>query len=154
MLPVLRRTIEPRPASHRRRCIGTQRLGQRGQVVAPVAPLPKDSPRDQRPQKPRECVRIRLDTASQLIDGQRTVRQRVRDPELGCSVNRLRYPRAHDQLRQRHRRRNEPLMEAIQMVADPLDTPSKLRRRSLGVGGHTLLPTRSAARDPTTSLRK
>jgi hypothetical protein len=36
-------------------------------------------------------------------------------------LDRFRYPTAQDQLGHRHRRRNEPLMQSIQMVADPLD---------------------------------
>ena len=153
MLPVLRRTIKPGPASHRRRCIRTQRRrpaesGHSARRAAAERVLGSSAP--------AEAARARLDRPRHGGPTHRSTTDRV--PGRPRSLVRqqpepLVLPTRPRQLRQRDWRRNEPLVQAIQMMADALDTPSEPRRRNLGVCRHTLLPTRSAARDQTATAR-
>ena len=121
----------PRPVelcrpSHRDRCVRTQGGGKGIQLIASVAAMTEDALADQGPQQPAQRVRVGAYPGGQLLDRQRSVSQGIGDTELGRHGDRLRRPGGNDHLHHRCRRGCQPLMEPIQVVANPLDNAGQL----------------------------
>ena len=122
--------------------VDTQGVGERGQVVAAIFVLAEDAAGDQCPHQPAQRIGIRGDAARQVVEGQRSVPERIGDAEFVARVNCLRHPCPQKEVCHDDRRRRQPLMESVQMVAHMLDESDQSCGRNLrgGRSWHFIAP--------------